>query len=167
MDNTEQADVKLIVRDENSLYMPFSPDSEFGMFVKSYIRSKIAVTGKLKRISLTVLSENPLDEERFRSAVSNWIKDEKEELKAKSTNTFHTLIGSLIFGSVLFLLSMYLQPYHEELKYSLLPIMGSISLSKGAGILIMELPIMKANKVMLSELEQHNVITFKYGDDLS
>ncbi len=56
------------------------PAPEFGMFVKSYIRSKISVTGKLKRISLTVLSEKPLDEERFRSAVSNWIQDEKEEL---------------------------------------------------------------------------------------
>ncbi len=34
-------------------------------------------------------------------------------------------------------------------------------------IIYMELPMMKANKVMLSELEQHNVITFKYGDNLT
>ena len=77
MDNAEQKNVRLVVDDEQKLYTPFNPDDEFSEPVKAYIRTKITGKEDHQSISLTVMSHDPVNEERFRSAVSNWIRAEK------------------------------------------------------------------------------------------
>jgi hypothetical protein len=77
MDNAEQKNIRLVVDDEPKLYTPLSPEDEFNEPVKAYIRSKIAGKDDCQSISLTVMSRDLLNEEKFRSAVSNWIRDEK------------------------------------------------------------------------------------------
>ena len=72
------------------------------------------------------------------------------------------LVGLLILGSVFIVLSIALQKQFEVLKYSLLPIMGSLALSKATGTLIIDMPTVRAQRMMISEMEKHNVITFEY-----
>ena len=84
MNHAEQQNIRLVVDDEQALYTSFSPEDEFDESVKSYIRSKAASKDQTKSISLTVISKEPMDEERFRAAVSNWIRDERE-LKKKTS----------------------------------------------------------------------------------
>ena len=69
MHQVEQANIILVVEGEKSLYTNFSPEAEFDHNVKEYIKSKIA-GNEDKSIRLTVVSQDPLDEEKFRSAVS-------------------------------------------------------------------------------------------------
>ena len=166
MGNAEQTNIKLIVDDEQSLYVSFSPEDEFSDSVKSYIRSKLS-DGMHSRqgIDMTVISRKPIDEERFRSAVSNWIRDEKVLFKTAEKLTIYSLIGLLVFGSVMLILSLTLSEYNDVLKYSLLPIIGSISLSKAAGILCFEMPAMTAQKLRFNKMEKYNVITFVYDND--
>ena len=163
MDQTEQKKITLVVEDEQALYTKFSPEHEFNESVKSYIRSKTAGKGDHQSISLTVISREPLDENRFRSAVSNWVRDEKVVFGKVEKDMIRTLIGLLVFGSVMIVLSLALQQRFELLKYSLIPILGSLALSKAAGILVLKMPVSAANKKLISEMEETSVITFEYG----
>ena len=157
-----QKKIRLVVSDEKELYSPFSPEAEFNDAVKNYIRSKSADDDPGKSISLTVFSQEPLDEERFRAATSNWIKEEKAAFKRKEKETLRMLIGLLIFGSAFLLLSVTLQQRFEVLKYSLLPIFGSLSLSKAAGLLIIDMPTLRTQSRLIEEMEKRSVTTFEY-----
>ena len=75
------------------------------------------------------------------------------------------LIGLLAFGSIFLMVSLALQQRFEVLKYSLLPIMGSLALSKATGILLIDMPTIRAQRWMLNELEKKNMITFEYDSD--
>ena len=79
-DHKEQKNISIVVENEQELYTSLSPEDEFNDSVKSYIRSKITGGGMKRYVGLTVISRTPIDEDRFRSAVSNWARDEKEAL---------------------------------------------------------------------------------------
>ena len=160
-------DIKLVVKDEKSLYNVFNPEDEFDGSVKSYITSKIVDTTNIKGITLTVISQDPLDEEKFRSAISNWIRDEKRSFKASDKATFMTLLGALVFGSLMILLCLSLEKMIDVLQYSLMPILGSLALGKATGILVEDIPIIKAQSLIFKEMEKTNVIVFEYGQSSS
>jgi hypothetical protein len=163
MDQSEQKDITLVVDDEQALYTKFSPEHEFNESVKSYIKSKAAGKGDHQSISLTVVSQGPVDEERFRAAVANWIRDEKAVFGRVEKDLIRTLVGLLVFGSIMIVLSMALQQRFELLKYSLIPILGSLALSKAAGILVLKMPVSAANKRLIHEMEENSVIKFEVG----
>lgn len=163
MAKREPKSIQLIVDDEEALYSQFSPEDEFGESVKAYVRSKATDKTRHQGISMTVVSQKPIDENRFRSAVSNWIKDERAMFKRTEKETLITLFGSLAFGSLMIVLSVMLGQQYEVLQYSLIPIMGSLALGKAASILVMTLPITSANKTLLEEMEDTSTITFRYG----
>ena len=87
MDITEQKEIRLVVEDEKTLYSSFSPEAEFSEPVKAYIRSRMAVGNYRQRVDLTVISREPVDEERFRTAVSNWIGFEKAAFRKRWRDT--------------------------------------------------------------------------------
>ena len=103
-----------------------------------------------------------IDEERFRSAVSNWIRDEKESFNKREKETRISLIGGLVFGSLLLILSIVMEQRVEVLKYSLLPIMGSLALSKAASVLVVDVPTIRVERWFFTEIEKNSVITFEY-----
>lgn len=162
-DRNEQTNIRLVVSDEQTLYTPFNPDAEFSWPVKSYIQSKAAIGNPRHSINLTVISREPLDEDRFRAAVANWVGEEKALFRKKEKETKRSLAGLLVIGSALFMLSLALQTQFEVLKYSLLPILGSLALSKAAGILLLDMPTVRAQRWLIDEMERKCEITFEYG----
>ena len=165
MDSTEQKNITLIVDDEESLYVPFSPEDEFSESVKSYIRSKLSDGRYREGIGMTVVSRESVNEERFRSAVSNWIRDEKASFRRKERETRIALIGGLIFGSLLLILSIAIEKQVDVLKYSLMPIMGSLALGKAASILAVDVPTIRVQRWFFNEIEEKSVITFEYANE--
>lgn len=165
MDKTEKKNVRLVVDDEQALYTRFSPENEFTASVKDYIRSKLVGKGLHQSIHLTVMSREPLDEERFLSAVLSWVKDEKAQFQNSRRDMMRMLTVLLTVGSVLIIVSLFLQQRYELLKYSLVPIFGSLCLSKAAGIILLDLPTNDAYKKLLNEMEQKSITTFEYGYD--
>ena len=165
MDNSEQKNVRLVVDDEQKLYTPFSPDDEFSEPVKAYIRSKITGKDDHQSISLTVMSRDPINEGRFRSAVSNWIRAEKALFRKTGKELVRNMVGLLIVGSILIILSLTLEKQVEVLKYSLLPILASLSLSDAAAIMVFQLPANTKSLKLISEMEENSRITFEYGSD--
>ena len=80
-------------------------------------------------------------------------------------DTIRMFIGLLVVGSIFLVVSLALQQRFEVLKYSLLPIMGSLALSKATGILLIDMPTIKAQRWMLNKLGKKNLITFEYDSD--
>ena len=72
------------------------------------------------------------------------------------------MIAMLIFGSILMVLSIKLQQKYEVARYSLVPIMGSLSLSRATGILIIDLPIISSKIKTLNRMEKGSMVTFEY-----
>lgn len=153
--------ITLVVKQEKDLYSVFSPDDEFHEYVKAYIRSKMMLNGYKKKTRLNVISDEPLDEEKFRSAASNWVKDEKTLFKRNEKKTYLTLASLLAFGSGMILLTLFLQKSITELEYSLMPIMGSLSLGRAAGILILDIPAIRARRYIIGQMEKKSTITFE------
>ena len=164
MHHVEQMNIILVVEDEKSLYTNFSPAAEFSHDVKDYIKSKIAGEEDNKSVQLTVVSQDPLDEEKFRSAVSNWISDEKKVLRQSEKNTMRLFFGLLVFGSIMILLSSFLVSRFTVLQNTLIPIMGSVSLTRAVRTLIIDVPKVRAQKWILKEMEKNNVVSFEYDN---
>ena len=167
MNNTEIRNIQIVVDNEQDLYTKFNPQPEFSDAAKTYIRSKTTGIATSRNVNIKVIAYVPIDENRFRSAISNWIQNEREVFDAEKKEILHTLFALLIFGSVLLLGSIYLEKVFDSLRYSLLPIMGSLALSRAAGILILDIPTNNAKKGILNKIEQNNVITFEYVYDIS
>ncbi len=165
MDNTERVDVRVAVDDERQLYTPFSTEDEFSESFKRFVRTKMAGGKDSKGYTMTVVAKQPLDEERFRKAMTNWTRDERTALMTNERNTLRMLVGLLIFGSIMFVLSLSLVKQNAVLQYSLLPIIGSLSLSKAAGILVIDIPTIRAKKWIIKEMESNNLITFEYENE--
>ncbi len=165
MANAEQTNIILVVGEEQKLYTPFSPEDEFDEPVKKYIQSKMLGYEENKSIRLTVVSRKPLDEERFRSAVSNWIRDETIVIKRNEKHKTRVLLGLLAFGSITFVLSLCLINVNNLVQYSLIPIMSSFSLSRAARVLILDMTSIRMQKWLIREAGKHNVISFEYSND--
>ncbi len=72
------------------------------------------------------------------------------------------LIGLLIFGSIMIIACLSLQKNIDVLQYSLMPIMGSLALSRAATILIIDMPALSTKRWILDSIEKNNVISFEY-----
>lgn len=165
MAGEKQKTISLVVDSEQNLYSRFSPEDEFDESVKAYIRSKVRERDHSQNISLTVISRKPLDEERFRTAMSNWGKDEKAVMDVEMKDTMRMLIGTLIFGTIMILLSLMTEARFEVAKYSLMPIIGSLALGKAAEILVFSFPTFGVKKRLITEMGKGTSVTFEYGQE--
>jgi hypothetical protein len=164
-DHKEPKNIRIVVEDEEALYTKLSPEDEFNDSVKSYIRAKITGRGFNRYTGLTVISRKPIDEDRFRSAVSNWVRDEEDVFKSDRYEKVCLLIGLLLFGSALVVFGIKLQDKYEVARYSLVPIMGSLSLSRATGILVIDLPLLSSKIKLLKRVESGSMITFECHPD--
>ncbi len=49
------------------------------------------------------------------------------------------------------------------IQYSLMPIMGSLCLGKAAGILVLDMPMLRAKRWILDELQRNSELKFEYS----
>ena len=155
------ADIRLFVENEQDLYLSFSPKDEFNTGVKEYIRLKAACADYNSNIRLIVTCSAPIDEERFRSAVANWILEEKVIFRQESKVTHRMLIGMLVIASVFITLSLSLAQHFSVLSYTIIPVLGTVALSRAAVICLTDVPINKAKQRLLNEWEKNSVIVFE------
>lgn len=157
-------DVKLIVTNEESLYLPFSDGDEFSFSVRDYIKTKYSGAEIGDFLRLTVVSSAPIDEDRFRSAVTNWVQEEKLKFRQEEKTTNRMLIGMLVIASLFIILSLQLEKQVAALSYTIIPVLGSVALGRAAGICLTDLPINRARKQMLNDMEQNSPIIFELQD---
>ena len=135
--------------------------------VVGHLAGQVDIRARFEGIGMTVVSRKPINEERCRSAASNWIRDEKASFRRKEKETLIELIGGLIFGSLLLILSIAIEKQVDVLKYSLMPIMGSLALGKAARILAVDVPTIRVQRWFFNEIEENSVITFECANEKS
>ncbi|MBR2675967.1 MAG: hypothetical protein IKE28_03525 [Solobacterium sp.] len=161
MKEKEIKDITVIVNDENSLYVPYSPESIFSEGIKSYIRSKTTEANSGNGIRLIVKSPSDMDEAKFRTAVKNWIREEGTLFTREEKITSRTLISMLVAASLFIVLSIYLSKYSNVFSSTIIPVLGSVALGRAAGIFVMDMPVNKAKKYFLKELEENSTVVFE------
>ena len=157
-------DIRLLVNNEQDLYTPLSPESEFRQEVKDYIRKKAACADYNNNFRLRVICSSPVDEQKFRADVASWAREEKISFSQESKATNRLLIGMLVIASVFIILSLYLAKYLSVLSYTIVPVLGSVALGRAAGIFLSDLPINTAKQRLIDEWEKKSIIVFEYPD---
>lgn len=157
-------DIKIIVNDEKSLYVPYSPDSEFNEGIKSYIRLKTTEAKMDHSIRLIVMSPFAMNEEKFRTAIRNWVKDEKILFEREAKISRQMMIAMLVIASLFIVLSMYLSKYDNVFSYTIIPVLGSVALGRAAGMCVTEFPVNAAKKHFLNEVEKTSTVVFERTD---
>lgn len=157
-------DIRLLVNNEQDLYTPLSPESEFRQEVKDYIRQKGSCADYNNNFRLRIICSAPIDEERFRAAVANWAREEKITFSQESKVTNRLLVGMLVIASVFIILSFYLAKYFSVLSYTIVPVFGSVALGRAAGIFLSDLPINRARQKLIDEWEKKSIVVFEYPD---
>lgn len=164
MSEKEIKDITIIVNDEDALYVPYSPESIFSDGIKSYIRSKAAEANSGNGVRLIVKSPFAMEEEKFRTAVRNWARDERALLNREEKISRHILIAMLIFASVFIILSMYLEKYSNVFSSTIIPVLGSVALGRAAGMCVMDMPVNSAKKRLIKEVEENSTVLFERTD---
>ncbi len=164
MSEKEVKDIKIVVNDEDSLYVPYSPESEFSDGIKSYIRSKVAEASSGSGIRLIVMSPSAINEEKFKTAITNWIRDQRAVFEREDKITTRTLVSLLVFASLFIILSMYLSKYDNVFSYTIIPVLGSVALGRAAGMFISEMPVSKGKKYYLDMVEKNSTVIFERLD---
>ena len=165
MKKTKRMTITLYNVNEKILYNPYSLEQEFHYGVQRYIKARAALEPTGTIIDMHIISQEPLDEDRFMAAVSSFVEQEKALLRKKEKETLRMLFGLLAFGSIFIVLSLTLMERFEVLKYSLLPVMGSLALSRATAILVIDIPTIRTQKLMLNAIEKNSRITFEYQSD--
>lgn len=162
MKKQEVNNIRLIVKDEQDLYTPLSPDDEFSDPVKSYIRSKALNADYKQPVKLTVISSSPLDEEKFRSAAANWVREEKTafELNAKQSTKLPTAM--FIIGGLVVIIVSLLKQHFEPLTYAIILIIGTAVIGKGVTNWYEHVPAIRARRWLTEEVEKKSTIVFEY-----
>ena len=160
----KENNIRLLVKDEQSLYSPFSPDAEFSEPVKSYIRSKTFGDDYKQQIKLTVISSSPLDEEKFRSSASKWVEEEKAVFEQNYRRFIHLPRAMFIIGVLIIILVSLLKPYFEPLTHAIILIIGTAVAGKGVVNWYEQVPAIRARKWMTEEINNTSTIVFEYTD---
>ncbi|MCR5034606.1 MAG: hypothetical protein K6B42_04195 [Clostridia bacterium] len=156
--------IRLVVEDEQSLYSPFSPDCEFNENVKQYIRSKASLGDYRQPMELIVISSSPLDEERIRSAIANWVKDEKTLFIRKEKQSTQLPSAMFIIGASIIILITLLRQFIEPLTYAVILIIGTAVLGRGVTNWYEHTLGIKAKRWLISELNKTNMIVFRIDE---
>lgn len=160
-------EIRILAEDEQSLYTPLSPDDEFSEPVKTYIRSKLLGYNLKHQLKLTVISSSPLDEEKFKSATANWVKDEKAVFDRKER--YSTILPTVMFiiGGLVVVLMSLLRKYFDPIEYAVIVIIGTAVMGRGVTNWYEHVPAIRTRKWLTNEIEKTSTIVFEYEDHSS
>ena len=166
MEQKDYFTIRLLAKDEQSLYAALNPEDAFSESVKGYIRGKAAAADPDQRLKLVVISPAALDRARFRAAVRNWIREEEDLFAQEKKRSNHTLVRMIIIG-VLFIGAGMLWNHYissESMTYRVISTVGSFALGRAVALWVEKLPENKAKRRMISEMAETSLVEFKRAD---
>jgi len=166
MESNDLYSIMLQVTDEQSLYQPLNPEDEFSAGVKQYIRSKAVCINKKQSLKLVVISPDALNQERFKSAVMNWIHEEKTRFRQETDRNYFVQVRMLITGILFILLGSFWKNHigDESLMHIVISAIGSFGLGRAVAAWIERLPENTMTLRLINEMEATSLIEFKTGE---
>ena len=152
--------IKLKIDEEKDLYDPFDPGKNLSNEVIGYIMKKAGNKNLLDTIHLQIISNQPVNENDVRTAISEGIKSTAKELQRKKKSTVFSQIRLLIIGVALIALSLFLSSRISTLFNTVLTTIGSFSIWESANNTIIKLPKLMLQNKVLKRLASESEISF-------
>lgn len=151
--------IKLQLDDENTLYNPFD-DELLSDDVRSYLIDRVSLIEH--DVSLKIICEKPIDEERFRKVLRFALEErEKQLLDEGKRNFIHQLI-MLAIGVVCLMLWLVLSAKEDNVSVQILSILASFAVWEAADVWLVDTPDNSRHLLHVRMLRSADVI-FEYG----
>lgn len=163
MNDIEQ-EVVIKITDEKDLYNSFSPEKEFSEDVVSYIGKRIDRQRNNRGLLVKVLSEKPINEKDFETALQNLIINEKERVARLKQIMFYKQLWMFSVGTFFIAISLFLQSHISVLPYTILSTIGAFAMWEAAAIWIIEKPKLKIRKKLIDKYTLGYKIEFELSE---
>ena len=154
--------IKLRVQSEEWLYQTLDPEEAcFTDEIRSYIYGKMVRQIKQKDHEIIVQSPEQLNEEKFLSAVRQWIRDDKESMRTerKKDMVMQTYFGLLGIGFLL--LEIILEGKASIVWQTVISAVSGFSLWEVVNIWIFQFPVLRLRKKVLEKITKKTKIRFE------
>lgn len=153
--------INLNVRDEEQLYSSFDPQgSLLSEETKAYLLSELRAGGRKDGMGLNVISESPMDEERFVGSIRRWIDDEQQSIQISQRRNSIQQLWMFGIGLAFVTLSLVLQPLVNVVWFTVLSTIGAFAIWEAAGFWIVRNPELRIRKRMVERLGDHITCQF-------
>ena len=132
--------IKLDIEKESDLYCPYNSDHELSSDIGEYYLSKVKERGIKDSIVIRISSLEPLDEERVRNSIGNWLRSADNEYKREARENRIRQIAYFAVGLVFIVISLVLDNYMKTLMFTIFSTIGSLAISESALIWLEENP---------------------------
>ncbi|MBO4621314.1 MAG: hypothetical protein J5635_01435 [Paludibacteraceae bacterium] len=145
-------DIRIKIADEQDLYNPFSTNDELSDDVKSYIAAQLEKITHPDAIRFTIVAPEPLDMERLDRARMRWNADLQESIKREKKKNRIRQWWFVGIGALFIVADLLLQDYLNTILEVALSTFGAFCLEEVAYIWIVENPLLRMHKTILSHL---------------
>lgn len=156
-------EIRIKVNREEELYDPFDPDMEvLSSDAADYIIKRFEEKAKIgDEPVIKVISSNPLNKERVKSAFTLFIDGKISVLEKEQKRTIIKQIGLFLIGIAFIALWLILASSIKNIAAEVLSIIGSFAVWEAANIWIVEAPKLRLEKRLLKRLKDTKV-EFEY-----
>ncbi|MBQ6494020.1 MAG: hypothetical protein IJI92_09185 [Erysipelotrichaceae bacterium] len=140
--------VNLKIEKESDLYCPYNDDHELNSEVAEYLLSKVRGNNIREEIMIRIFSKEPLDQERVRRSIGEWIRNAEQQYKEESKSDRNKLLIYFLVGLFFVALSLVLDSYIDNLMFTILSTIGSLAISESALIWLEENPTVRILRLL-------------------
>ena len=152
--------VTLCIKDEDALYLPFSPEKEFSSDVTDYLTSMLGDRSRGQKVALRVVSPSPIDEDAFRAALNRWAMADTDRLKREQKANFVKQIWMFGVGVAFIAASLVLESVIPVLPYMILSTIGAFAMWEAASIWIIQGPQLRLRRRVIERVTSDMELEF-------
>ena len=152
--------VTLCVKDEDALYLPFSPAKEFNSDVTDYLISRLGERNRGQKVVLRIISSRMIDEDTFRAALKRWASADTDRLKREQKANFMKQIWMFGMGVAFIAASLVLESVIPVLPYTILSTIGAFAMWEAASIWIIQGPKLRIRRLLNVRLKNDVELEF-------
>lgn len=160
--NMGEYKINIVIREEENAYNPFDPSGEtISDDVKSYLQEKFRDRSIGDKIKLHIISEEQIDEEKFKKALHLWIEKEAQRNRKERQLNNIQMLRMLIIGAVFIAVSIALEIKVGVIWYTILSTIGAFSMWEAASYWLVKNPKLKHDKLVIRKLSDEVDIYFE------
>lgn len=155
-------EIKLKIHNESDLYNPLDPKKEvLSDEVISFLEKKyIEKTDLLEKITICILSDEDVDEERIKRNFKNFVDRELLLLQKQKNRSLFKQIRLLVIGIIFIALWLFLETITESVFATVVCIVGWFAVWEAANVWFVEFPEYRMKKLRFQLMQKTEMIFF-------
>ena len=153
--------VNLVIGSESDLYCPYNNDCELDEGVTEYIIRKAKGKKSGENIVIKIISGEPVDEERVRSAFNKFYEETALQNKRMARKNGLKQLWMFIIGIVFIGLSIILDSKIDMLVFQIISTIGAFAIWEASSIWIVDNPALTITKIVNKKLLKDLTIEFE------